>query len=854
MNENAFQEYAVLSCKQYLNFLDLDNNAGKSFVSVLRFSPSPVGTGHFDLTLSQPLNFVESCYLQIRWEFQNIKEDDITIAKYDRKAAPKLLTVRVKASLVSRFSALSPDDIKIVSDLRFLIERLHKFYSDHCFPLFPSAPSLPPPVAFPFPLSKEQSDAVHCALTHPVSYIWGPPGTGKTRYVLSSCILHYVLNGKRVLLLAPTNNAVEQMLFGLIPVLENSGLPRKKVYRVGIASAKFAETYPDLVSDSATAEMYDEAKKAISVLNSELAARQSYDSKVEHTKKQITAVEAEYSRLEIGLENYNKANQLLISAKELLTAWIKKHSDNASALENAKSSFSLAKAILSEYEQEVDSLSSRILVLRFLPWKRKERHLLSDRLLSAHNKLEAQAEAVISLRANVEAARKAFNASELSVASARKDYSIKKQRRDAILNQLISSCRYPSFCDILRTLFDLDDESIEKEFFACCFRPSPNVHCMGTEQIYEKLSNCRDNEIKKLSAMISDCKARTTEEIKQDITVQEKRLSELDDSRDLKRRKEALVLSGTVDSLLKMLSTDERETFSHVFLDEAGYTSILRGMVSFCCGCPVTFLGDHFQLPPIFAKKHISEKESSLCLFALPISYYADLYTGSLETLFHIYQSINSTNLLPVPPNCSSPSIMAYSPLSHSFRFSDSLASLLGQYIYRTDFSGIKGKHFEIIVINAPDRDPKARYSKSEASAILSYVRQFLSPNDDFVILAPYNAQVKLIQSTLGKNYDNIMTVHRSQGQEYDTVILSVTDTKRKFLVGTDCPQGRSVLNTAISRARNRLVIVCDVSFWRRQKNQLITELISLGTLVSPSAPTPAELTGSTDHHPARKT
>jgi hypothetical protein len=39
---------------------------------------------------------------------------------------------------------------------------------------------------------------------------------------------------------------------------------------------------------------------------------------------------------------------------------------------------------------------------------------------------------------------------------------------------------------------------------------------------------------------------------------------------------------------------------------------------------------------------------------------------------------------------------------------------------------------------------------------------------------------------------------------------------------------GLEVINTAVSRAKRRLVIVCDESFWRCQEGQLLQELIAI--------------------------
>lgn len=72
--------------------------------------------------------------------------------------------------------------------------------------------------------------------------------------------------------------------------------------------------------------------------------------------------------------------------------------------------------------------------------------------------------------------------------------------------------------------------------------------------------------------------------------------------------------------------------------------------------------------------------------------------------------------------------------------------------------------------------------------------------------------------------------MHSTQGQEWDTVILSVVDNRAMFLTDSNNRQthGIEVINTAVSRAMRRLIIVCDESFWRCQEGQLLQELIAI--------------------------
>ena len=80
----------------------------------------------------------------------------------------------------------------------------------------------------------------------------------------------------------------------------------------------------------------------------------------------------------------------------------------------------------------------------------------------------------------------------------------------------------------------------------------------------------------------------------------------------------------------------------------------------------------------------------------------------------------------------------------------------------------------------------------------------------------------------MGDFKESIVTVHGSQGREWDAVLFSVVDTADKFFVDSlnQKSDGKKLVNTAVSRARKRIIIVCDYSYWINQKKQLICRIL----------------------------
>ncbi|MFR7741877.1 MAG: hypothetical protein ACLU3I_00105 [Acutalibacteraceae bacterium] len=60
------------------------------------------------------------------------------------------------------------------------------------------------------------------------------------------------------------------------------------------------------------------------------------------------------------------------------------------------------------------------------------------------------------------------------------------------------------------------------------------------------------------------------------------------------------ILAATIDTCIGRLPpNDALSRFPHVFLDEAGYCSLVKAATLTAYHCPLTFLGDHMQLPPV---------------------------------------------------------------------------------------------------------------------------------------------------------------------------------------------------------------------------------------------------------------
>lgn len=266
----------------------------------------------------------------------------------------------------------------------------------------------------------------------------------------------------------------------------------------------------------------------------------------------------------------------------------------------------------------------------------------------------------------------------------------------------------------------------------------------------------------------------------------------------------------------------------HIFLDEAGYCGLMQAASLFTNGVPVTFLGDHMQLPPVSqlddeVLRSAAERGGRLklgFLWNMSSLHCETLITEGPGVLSAIYLSDGEPVLRSTPR----------SDLTESHRFGRNLARVLDSLVYMNGLSGSPdGGDLEIVCIDAVCTSREGRDNRAEAEAVREFLRREKPDPGDVAVLTPYSVQLSVIKRMVGRRYrDSVMTVHGSQGREWDAVVLSVADNgieSREVplrFTSSQTPIGKKVINTAVSRAKRRLVIVCDRDFWMSRQEELI--------------------------------
>ena len=768
MQYSEFRQLAIDSAGLYYDFLSKE---GKGVISTGVLSISALSAeGFIKLRLSARLSFISD--LQVKIYNQIYTFDEIMVVHYDDK--DRSILIRPREELVHLFFDLSPWNIVLISDLKFLVRRVQNWYRLQETPL--SLPDAPPCIAPEIPNldpqpSLEQEAAFHGIFSVPFSYIWGAPGTGKTQFVLARAVLAYCLENKRVLITAPTNNAVEQTLEGVLSVLKAAGVPLESVLRLGIPSKAFYDKYPEICEVQSVEDELEYIEEKILFYQKCLAYYDAYNWTVsvktilERNIEQIQEADASISRLDIEIKQLqSELNAVQASHAPLLT--------------------------------RIDQLTAN-------------RTLLLSYLLRPRSKFTAML-----CKKRLSRTKAALDAVDSSLQDLGLQNKQLYQECDLLRQKITAAQIAQDSSRVLR----LTSFSLLKNIPKCPFQSDFNYHIsrlspdVPYERILANVKNSLDRAVETVNSRSDFYVAYTPDIAKAELTRLSQKKEKIGHLSVASRIQNCRVIAATLDCCISKLPANGPFHPDHVFLDEAAYCPLIKGAVLLSYGAPLTFLGDHMQLPPVCEALDSRFRHPDFMpvfLWAQSSLYLPDIFSKSAEHM--VFDYLNEE-----PPQ--------FDPLKkfdllHTYRFGESLAYILSRFIYTHEFQGNQTVHTNIFVLHAPKNSAD---EKNTSTSERDSIRQLIAENcfSDYAILTPYRKQRALLAQVFSA--DLVFTIHGSQGREWDNVILSVVATS------SHCFLTPRLINTAVSRAKKNLFIVCDAEYWQAHDEHLIGGLVSI--------------------------
>lgn len=298
--------------------------------------------------------------------FQDIELDtDIEVRVKNRNASGKVIALddkKIQVELDRNIGTTVPEARLVISSyylLQLLYDKLKgvedgeiKFtdLAEKAFNIKQSQISLDKDYKVPFSSvsnkpNKYQDEAIRVALGSEVSFIWGPPGTGKTE-TIARIIEGFITKSMSVLLLSHTNMATDGALFHFVKHLFDSDDYREgKFVRIGDIKKQELRKKYELVIPEVILE-----KKSIPIKN-----------EIDSLTRQIDDISLSIKEAEKIIENYDRLKEVINESSDLETEII----STQQKLELLDSHLFNIKSSLAKVNNDINQYQSKGAIGRF---------------------------------------------------------------------------------------------------------------------------------------------------------------------------------------------------------------------------------------------------------------------------------------------------------------------------------------------------------------------------------------------------------------------------------------------------------------------------------------------------------
>ncbi len=244
-----------------------------------------------------------------------------------------------------------------------------------------------------------------------------------------------------------------------------------------------------------------------------------------------------------------------------------------------------------------------------------------------------------------------------------------------------------------------------------------------------------------------------------------------------------VVLSTTFSA--KMCFNDET-LFDYVIMDESSQISIDTGLLALACARNAVIVGDDKQLPNV-VENNVSEHLRALCHDENIPDCYDCGHKSLLDSMLEVRRNAVSTLL------------------REHYRCHPDIINFCNQKFYGGDLVIMTSGSEEDVpmkaVVTSGGHHSRGHFNQREIDTVRLEILPTIKESSDICIITPYRKQAEEFASQIPGI--EAATVHKFQGREKDTIIMSVTDD-----VITEFADDPNLLNVAVSRARKSFYLV----------------------------------------------
>ena len=245
-----------------------------------------------------------------------------------------------------------------------------------------------------------------------------------------------------------------------------------------------------------------------------------------------------------------------------------------------------------------------------------------------------------------------------------------------------------------------------------------------------------------------------------------------------------------------------RQTYDYIIMDEASQVSIETGALALTCAKNAVIVGDTMQLPNVVTDEDRLKLNGIFDEFKVARGYNCADYSF-LHSVCTVLPKVEQTLL------------------REHYRCHPTIINFCNQRFYGGNLLIMTEDHDEKNVMMAiktvPGHHARGHFNQREIDVVKKEVLPKLEQIEDAGIITPYNVQVEEFNRQIPSL--TAATIHKYQGREKDTIIMSVVDDQI-----TDFSDDANLINVAISRAKKRFCLVVTGNEQERKGN--ISDLI----------------------------
>lgn len=226
--------------------------------------------------------------------------------------------------------------------------------------------------------------------------------------------------------------------------------------------------------------------------------------------------------------------------------------------------------------------------------------------------------------------------------------------------------------------------------------------------------------------------------------------------------------------------------YDYIIMDEASQVAIETGALALTCAKNAVIVGDTMQLPNV-----VTEEDR--------------LKLNGIFNEFNVAQGYNCADYSFLQSVCAVIPDVAQTLLREHYRCHPTIINFCNQRFYGGSLLIMTEDHQESNVMMAirtvSGHHEHNRYNQREIDVVKNEILPQLENLDDVGIIAPYNNQVNQFNQQIQSI--EAATIHKYQGREKDTIIMSVTDDHI-----TEFCDDSNLINVAVSRAKKHFYLV----------------------------------------------